>query len=101
MSNEITTEAELDALYGRFAAGRAAEGDRSHLRPLPHLHRGLAFVVLATSGPEGMDCSPRGDPKGFVRVVDRKTLMIPDRRGNNRVDTCATSCANPRVACCS
>ncbi|MFX5734524.1 pyridoxamine 5'-phosphate oxidase family protein, partial [Acinetobacter baumannii] len=45
------------------------------------------FVILATSGPEGLDCSPRGDPKGFVRVADRKTLMIPDRRGNNRVDS--------------
>ena len=56
------------------------------------------FVVLATSGPEGLDCSPRGDPAGFVRVVDRKTLMLPDRRGNNRLDALRNIVRDPRVA---
>ncbi|MFK5037124.1 pyridoxamine 5'-phosphate oxidase family protein, partial [Klebsiella pneumoniae] len=56
------------------------------------------FVIVATSGPEGLDCSPRGDPKGFVRVADRKTLMIPDRRGNNRVDSLRNIVRDPRVA---
>ncbi len=56
------------------------------------------FVILATSGPDGMDCSPRGDPAGFVRVVDEHTLMIPDRRGNNRVDSLRNIVTNPRVA---
>jgi PPOX class probable FMN-dependent enzyme len=45
------------------------------------------FVMLATVADEGVDCSPRGDPAGFVRVVDRKTVMMPDRNGNNRVDS--------------
>jgi PPOX class probable FMN-dependent enzyme len=45
------------------------------------------FMLLATSGPEGLDCSPRGDQPGFVRVRDAKTLLIPDRRGNNRLDS--------------
>jgi hypothetical protein len=45
-----------------------------------------------------MDCSPRGDPKGFVRVVDPHTLMIPDRRGNNRVDSLRNIVRDPRVA---
>ncbi|NEQ68495.1 MAG: pyridoxamine 5'-phosphate oxidase family protein [Symploca sp. SIO2D2] len=45
------------------------------------------FIVLATKGAQGIDCSPRGDPPGFVRVVDEKTLLIPDRRGNNRIDS--------------
>ncbi len=40
--------------------------------------------MLATSGPEGLDCSPRGDVQGFVRVRDDKTLLLPDRRGNTR-----------------
>ena len=44
-------------------------------------------MVLASVAEEGLDCSPRGDPAGFVRVVDKKTVMIPDRRGNNRIDT--------------
>ena len=56
------------------------------------------FMALATSGPEGMDCSPRGDPAGFVRVVDDKTLMIPDRRGNNRIDSLRNIVRDPRVA---
>ena len=56
------------------------------------------FVILATSGPDGMDCSPRGDPAGFVRVVDEHTLLIPDRRGNNRVDSLRNIVSNPQVA---
>lgn len=45
------------------------------------------FFVLATLGPEGLDCSPRGDLPGFVTVRDAKTLLIPDRKGNNRLDS--------------
>jgi PPOX class probable FMN-dependent enzyme len=45
------------------------------------------FFVLATVGPEGLDCSPRGDLPGFVTVRDTKTLLIPDRKGNNRLDS--------------
>jgi uncharacterized protein len=56
------------------------------------------FVVLATAGPEGLDCSPRGDPKGFARVADPKTLMIPGRRGNNRIDSLRNIVRDPRVA---
>jgi hypothetical protein len=45
------------------------------------------FMILSTVGPEGLDSSPRGDPAGFCRVVDQKTVLIPDRRGNNRIDS--------------
>jgi PPOX class probable FMN-dependent enzyme len=55
------------------------------------------FCVIATSGPEGLDASPRGDPAGCVVVEDERTLLIPDRRGNNRVDTLANIVADPRV----
>ena len=54
--------------------------------------------MLATAGPEGLDCSPRGDRPGFVRIVDDKTLMMPDRRGNNRVDSLRNIVRDPRVA---
>jgi PPOX class probable FMN-dependent enzyme len=54
--------------------------------------------VLATSGPEGLDCSPRGDIRGFVRIHDHRTLMLPDRRGNNRVDSLRNIVRDPRVA---
>ena len=57
------------------------------------------FMVLATSGPEGLDCSPRGDPPGsFVHVLDDKTLLIPDRRGNNRIDSLRNIMRDDRVA---
>jgi uncharacterized protein len=58
------------------------------------------FVVLATSGPtgEGLDCSPRGDANGFVRIVDEHTVMLPDRRGNNRLDSLRNIVRDPRVA---
>ena len=56
------------------------------------------FFALATSGPEGLDCSPRGDAPGFVRVADDKTLLVPDRRGNNRIDSLRNLVRDPRIA---
>jgi hypothetical protein len=56
------------------------------------------FLVLATAGPEGLDCSPRGDLAGFVRIADEKTLLLPDRRGNNRVDSLRNIVRDGRVA---
>jgi PPOX class probable FMN-dependent enzyme len=53
---------------------------------------------LATCGKEGLDCSPRGDLPGFVRVQDDLTLIIPDRRGNNRVDSLRNLIRDPRAA---
>ncbi|WP_433557616.1 pyridoxamine 5'-phosphate oxidase family protein [Pseudonocardia xinjiangensis] len=94
----IRTIEQLDALYGEpIAAAVTMELDhvsehyRAYVEASP-------FVVLATSGPEGLDCSPRGDPPGFVRVADPKTLLIPDRRGNNRVDSLRNIVRDPRVA---
>jgi uncharacterized protein len=56
------------------------------------------FAALATAGPEGLDCSPRGDLPGFVRIHDEKTLIMPDRRGNNRVDSLRNIVRDPGVA---
>src|SRR3954454_23472442 len=70
-------------------------------RITPHYRRLIEaspFVALATIGPEGLDCSPRGDRPGFVRIDDDKTLMMPDRRGNNRVDSLRNIVRDPRVA---
>jgi PPOX class probable FMN-dependent enzyme len=94
----ITTLYELDALYGVPAeASTVKEVDRM----TPHyraLIEASPFAVLATSGPEGLDCSPRGDMPGFVRVHDDHTLMLPDRRGNNRADSLRNIVRDPRVA---
>jgi uncharacterized protein len=54
--------------------------------------------VVANSGPEGLDCSPKGDAPGFVRVIDEKTVAIPDRRGNNRTDSFHNIIRDSRVA---
>jgi uncharacterized protein len=56
------------------------------------------FVALATAGPEGLDCSPRGDLGGVVRVQDEKTVLLPDWRGNNRIDSLLNIVRDPRVA---
>jgi PPOX class probable FMN-dependent enzyme len=56
------------------------------------------FVVLSTSGHGGLDASPRGDKPGFVVVEDEKTLLIPDRPGNNRFDSLRNILEDPRVA---
>ena len=94
----IRDEAALSALYGEVSAGAIAkEIDYIH----PHYQAMIEaspFLVLATCGPEGLDTSPRGDPPGFVQVVDQKTLLIPDRRGNNRVDSLRNIIRDPRVA---
>ncbi len=94
----ITTIEELEAIYGRpQETSLVKEVDRI----TPHYRRFIdaaPFAVLATSGPEGLDCSPRGDVPGFVRVRDDKTLMLPDRRGNNRVDSLRNIMRDPRVA---
>lgn len=56
------------------------------------------FVVLASAGADGrVDCSPRGDPPGFVMVVDDRTVLLPDRRGNNRTDSLTNVLENPQV----
>jgi PPOX class probable FMN-dependent enzyme len=94
----IRDEATLNALYGEISAGAIAkEIDYIH----PHYRTMIEaspFLVLATSGPEGLDTSPRGDPAGFVHVVGDKTLLIPDRRGNNRADSLRNIIRDSRVA---
>ncbi len=94
----IRDEDTLNALYGEISPGAILkEVDYIH----PHYRTMIEaspFLVLATSGPEGLDTSPRGDPPGFVHVIDERTLLIPDRRGNNRADSLRNIIRDPRVA---
>ena len=94
----IATMAQLEALYGDvYPPAKAKETDR--ITPAYRaLIEAAPFFALASSGPGGLDCSPRGDPNGFVRVQDEKTLLVPDRRGNNRIDTLRNLINDPRVA---
>jgi uncharacterized protein len=96
----IESVEQLESIYGRLedvaeastakVAGRVTAQYRRLIEVSP-------FVALATSGPEGLDCSPRGDLPGFVRIHDEKTLMMPDRRGNNRIDSLRNIVRDPRV----
>jgi PPOX class probable FMN-dependent enzyme len=88
----------LHALYGEPAPTSVTK-ELDHFTPLHARYvEASPFVVVASSGPNGLDCSPRGDPAGFVRVADERTVHIPDRRGNNRLDTLRNIVRDPRVA---
>lgn len=93
--NDLTA---LEAIYGTPSQGSIIkEVDYIH----PHyrtLIDAAPFAALATSGSGGLDVSPRGDAPGFIHVEDEKTLLLPDRRGNNRIDSLRNIVADPRVA---
>ena len=97
-TQRITDIETLEKLYG-LPTGAPVDKEIAYLHP--HYQKLIAaspFFVLATGGPAGMDASPRGDAPGFVVVQDEKTLLVPDRRGNNRVDSLRNIIANPLVA---
>jgi uncharacterized protein len=94
---ELTTIEALEAIYG----SPHERSVRKEIRFVNEDYRAFIehapLVVLATSGTEGLDCSPRGDAPGFVRIVDERTLAMPDRLGNNRIDSLRNIIANPHV----
>jgi uncharacterized protein len=97
-NHRVTTLAQLEALYGERSPASIA-------KEIDHINAGYRkmieaapFVTIATAGPEGLDCSPKGDAPGFVRVLDDKTLAIPDRPGNNRIDGFRNLLRDPRIA---
>jgi uncharacterized protein len=93
-----TTEA-LEKLYSDAPYGPAVFKEVDRITPqYRKLIEAAPFAVLATCAPEGLDCSPRGDPAGFVRVVDEHTLLVPDRRGNNRIDSLRNLVRDPRIS---
>jgi len=96
--NTISTVKELEAIYGepvKQALVKEIDHISDHYRAF--IERS-PFMVLSSVAKEGLDCSPRGDPPGFVRVIDEKTVIIPDRRGNNRIDTLRNIVRDPRVS---
>lgn len=94
----IKTIEQLEALYGQpgppslaKVADRVTPEYRKFIEAAP-------FCALATVGPEGLDCTPRGDEGQVVFVEDEKTLALPDRRGNNRIDSLRNVVRDPRVS---
>ncbi len=94
----IETVEQLHALYGAASEAATVKVVDRLIPPYRTYIETSPFVALATVGPEGLDCSPRGDGRGFVRIHDDRTLMMPDRRGNNRVDSLRNIVRDPRVA---
>jgi hypothetical protein len=94
----IATVEELEAIYGHPNDASTVKVTDRVTPPYRILIEKSPFAALATAGPEGLDCSPRGDLPGFVRIHDEKTLMMPDRRGNNRIDSLPNIVRDPRVA---
>jgi PPOX class probable FMN-dependent enzyme len=87
----------LEQLFGKPLRSARKESD--------HIHAGFRefieqapFLILASSGPDGLDASAKGDAGGFVRVLDEKTLLIPERGGNGRNDSLRNIVTDPRVA---
>ncbi len=97
--HRIASIEQLEALYlpapAPASTTKVARTVTPHYRQLIELS---PFAALATVGPEGIDCSPRGDRPGFVRVADERTLIMPDRRGNNRIDSLRNIVRDPRCA---
>jgi uncharacterized protein len=94
----VTSIEELERLYDKpYGPSLVKESERI-TAPYRAFIEAAPFFALASGGPGGMDCSPRGDAPGFVRVADEKTLLVPDRRGNNRLDTLRNILHDPRVA---
>jgi hypothetical protein len=92
----IRDVASLRALYGE-PAGAAVTKQVDHLHPhYQALIRASPFCVLATVG-ETVEITPRGDAPGFVEIADAHTLLLPDRRGNNRIDNLRNIVEDPRV----
>ncbi|AEK61467.1 pyridoxamine 5'-phosphate oxidase family protein [Collimonas fungivorans] len=94
----LTTIEQLEEIYGK-------PHERSLWKEIDYLNEDYQafvktspFVVFASHGPGGMDCSPKGDAPGFVKILDERTLAVPDRPGNNRIDTLRNLIADPRIA---
>jgi uncharacterized protein len=96
----IETEEQLRSNFGEvgpLARAKSRPGLDKYSRQFIALS---PFVVVSTADADGRaDLSPRGDPPGFVQIVDDHTILIPDRPGNNRLDTMANIVANPNVGC--
>src|SRR5438270_1963678 len=96
--HRVTTVEQLEALYGLPAGASVFKQIDDVSAEYRAFIEAAPFFALASNGPEGVDCSPRGDAPGFVRVPDPKTLLISDRRGNNRIDTLRNIVRDPRVS---
>lgn len=93
----VTTLEGLEAIY-QSPADRVVNKQTDHITaPGRAFIAASPFLIMATAGEAGIDCSPKGDAPGFVQLLDERTLLIPDRPGNNRIDGMKNIIANPAV----
>jgi len=95
---QIKTIEQLERLYGEPRPVAVLKEVEEITPSYAMLIEAAPFVAIATTGPEGLDCSPKGDPAGFIRILDKRTLAIPDRPGNNRIDGMRNLVRDPRIA---
>ena len=89
---------QLEQIYGTPGEASLVKVGHRITPAYARLIEASPFAALATSGPEGLDCSPRGELGGVVRIAGDRTLLLPDRRGNNRIDSLRNIVRDPRVA---
>jgi PPOX class probable FMN-dependent enzyme len=94
----ITSVEELKAIYDGVSEASLAKVTKTLTAEYRQMIEASPFVAFSTVGPEGLDCSPRGDLGGAVRIQDDATLLLPDWRGNNRIDSLINIVRDPRVA---
>ncbi|MCG8414140.1 MAG: pyridoxamine 5'-phosphate oxidase family protein [Pseudomonadales bacterium] len=96
--NKINTIEELEQLYDAVVPG-ALTKVRNHISPkYREWIDNSNFLILATVGPQGTDASPRGDIGQAVKILDEKTILLPDWRGNNRLDSLRNIIEDGRVS---
>lgn len=98
MNSRITTIADLESHYGEALATTWAKETPVINEAYRRLIEAAPFFALSSIGPDGMDCSPRGDGPGCVHILNERTIAFADRRGNNRLDTLRNIVQDPRVA---
>ena len=96
--SSVTSIDQLESIYGTAGETSIVKVTDRITADYRRIIEASPFLALATVGPEGLDCSPRGDQSHVVRVVDQKTIYLPDRRGNNRIDSLRNIVRDPRVA---
>ncbi len=98
-THTISTMAELEALYDKPNTNSLAKESVELTGKYREWLEQARFFTIASKGPAGLDCSPRGDTHGQAfKVLDKHHIVIPDRRGNNRIDTLRNIVSDPHIA---
>ena len=88
---------QLAGLYGEKSEASLIKVTPSLTPEYRRMIEASPFMALATVGPEGLDCSPRGDAGHVIHIENERTLLLPDWRGNNRIDSLSNIVRDPRV----